>query len=105
MQRELPHRDHGGSSFDLVFRSDSLRAQDPAFKQALLAAVAPLRADPRVTGVTTPYDQADAAQASYASRDGHAALVSVSVRDAFGPARAYYSQLRAKVRSDHLQVQ
>jgi len=104
MQRELPQQDRGGSSFDLIFRSESMRAGDPAFKEALLAAVAPLRADPRVTGVTTPYDQPAASQAAYVSRDGHTALVSVSVRDAFGPARKYYGELRAQVRSDHLQV-
>ena len=102
MQDELPHQ--GGSSFDLIFRSDSMRVDDPAFKEAVLAAIGPLRADPRVTGVITPYDGATRTTAALASRDGHAALAVVSVKDDFGPARAYYAQLRDEVRSDHLQV-
>ena len=104
MQNELPHQGHGGSSFDLIFHSESMPVSDPAFKEGLLAAVAPLRADPRVTGVTTPYDPAVSSSGAYVSHDGQSALVSVSVRDDFGPARVYYAQLRREVRSEHLQV-
>ncbi|HYM51347.1 MAG TPA: MMPL family transporter [Candidatus Limnocylindrales bacterium] len=101
MQNELPHQ--GGSSFELIFRSDSMTVQDPAFKEAMLAALTPLRADPRVSGVVTPYDPA-ATTGALASRDGHAALAIVSVRDDFATARAYFPQLRALVRPEHLQV-
>ncbi|HYB69219.1 MAG TPA: hypothetical protein VEH80_01040, partial [Candidatus Bathyarchaeia archaeon] len=43
--RELPGRP---PSFTLIFSSPTRSASDPAFRQELVAAVAPLRADPRV---------------------------------------------------------
>ncbi|HEV8472586.1 MAG TPA: MMPL family transporter [Methylomirabilota bacterium] len=43
-------------SFGLIFTSATLRASDPAFREAMLRALAPLRADRRVTRIRTPYD-------------------------------------------------
>src|SRR5438067_13738777 len=54
MQDQLP-QNGAGSSFVLVFGSDSMSVVDPAFKQSMLTALPPLIADPRVTTVNTPF--------------------------------------------------
>src|SRR5262245_47309112 len=46
VQRELPQP--GRSSFQLVFSSASLRAQDQAFRTSMLGAVEPLEHDHRI---------------------------------------------------------
>ena len=99
---ELPQP--GGSSFDLIFQSDSLTATDPAFAAAMDAALAPLRADSRVDLVTTPYSSPKTASALLISRDGHAALAVIAVKDDFPTARGYYPELRKLVRSDQLSI-
>jgi RND superfamily putative drug exporter len=103
VSRELPRQASGGASFDLIFGSDSLRVQDPAFKQAMLQALQPLRTDPRVKSILTPYD-ASPDPAAMISKDGRHASAHVAVRDEFATARNYYPELRSKVRSDHLQI-
>jgi RND superfamily putative drug exporter len=99
---ELPQP--GGSSFDLIFRSSALTVSDPAFKAAMDSALAPLRADSRVDLVSTPYSNPPSAAAALQSRDGHAALAVVSVKDDFPTARQYYEQLRGLVHSDQLTI-
>ncbi len=101
IQDELPQP--GGSSFALVFGSDALSASDPAFRDALAAAVAPLRSDARVKSIRTPADGSEAAS-GLSSRNGHRALVIVSLKDDLKTARSYYPQVRALVRSDTLGV-
>src|SRR5438270_8202915 len=54
MASQLP-QSGGGSSFELVFGSDSMTVGDPAFKQAVLSALRPLRGDSRVKSITTPF--------------------------------------------------
>jgi RND superfamily putative drug exporter len=103
VSRELPRQASGGASFELIFGSGSLRVQDPAFKQAMLQSLQPLRSDPRVKSILTPYD-ASPDPAAMISKDGRHASVHVAVRDEFATARNYYAELRAKVRSDHLQI-
>jgi uncharacterized membrane protein YdfJ with MMPL/SSD domain len=94
-----------GSSFLLVFRSGSLSAGDPAFRDALEAAVAPLRTDARVTAVDTPYNVPGPARAALVSQDGHAALVRVTLRDSTAVAQRYYPTLRGEVHPGPLTVQ
>src|SRR5437867_11838656 len=54
IQHELPRS--GGSTFTLVFASDTLDAKSPEFRAAVTEAIAPLRTDPRVATIVTPYD-------------------------------------------------
>jgi RND superfamily putative drug exporter len=103
MQKQLP-QNSAGSSFDLVFGSDSMAVSDPTFKQAVLNALEPLRADSRVKSIETPFDgQPDLARA-LTSTDGHHAMAVVSLKDDYASARQYYPELRAEVTSDQLRV-
>ncbi|HUQ42112.1 MAG TPA: MMPL family transporter [Candidatus Limnocylindrales bacterium] len=92
-----------GTSFVFLFESDTLLVTDAAFQKALVDAIAPLRADPRVQSLRTYYD-APAQSATLLSRDQHATLVSVTLRDFRSVAEGYWEQLRATVRSDTLRV-
>src|SRR6202035_5933882 len=57
MQQQLPQSGPGaGSTFVLVFGSQTMGVQDPAFKQAVLAALQPLKDDSSVKSIDTPYD-------------------------------------------------
>ncbi len=103
MQNELP-QSGAGSSFELVFGSDSMRVSDAAFKQAMLAALQPLRADSRVKSVTTPYDGLPDQARALTSLDQHHAFAVVSLKDDYATARSLYPSLRSEVRSDHLVV-
>jgi RND superfamily putative drug exporter len=102
VQRELPPP--GRSSFQLLFGSDTLHVQDPAFRAAVLVALEPLTHDARVTRVETPYASGDAASGSMVSTDQRSALVIVYLRDDFKTASAYYPQIRAEVRRGPLRV-
>src|SRR6185503_16792453 len=96
IEQELPRV--GGSTFTLIFSSDTLDAKDPAFRAAVEAAIASLRTDPRVDTINT-----DAARGF--SKDGKAISVDVAAKDTIDVARDYYAELRAKVKSDKLNVQ
>jgi RND superfamily putative drug exporter len=104
IDRELPHASNAGSSFVLLFRSERLVVDDPAFKAATESAVAPMRADSRVVTVTTPFDVAAGVRSRYISKDGHTALGVVDLRDAEQVSQKYYPALRAKVQSDSLKI-
>src|SRR5438093_1051145 len=54
IEKELPIV--GGSTFTLIFSSDTLSANDPEFRAAVEAALVPLRTDPRKDSIITPYD-------------------------------------------------
>src|SRR2546427_10001533 len=54
MQDQLP-QNGAGSSFVLVFGSDSLAVRDPRFKQAMLTALQPLKSGSRVKTVEAPF--------------------------------------------------
>ena len=54
IERELPRA--GGSTFTLIFSSETLTATSPDFKSAVDAAIAPLRSDPRVDSIATPFN-------------------------------------------------
>jgi RND superfamily putative drug exporter len=102
IERELPRA--GGSTFTLVFSSDTLVATDPAFRTALDAALAPLRADARVATIVTPFDGSATDPTALISKDKHSVAVDVAVKDELPIARDYYAELRALVKSDTLRV-
>jgi putative drug exporter of the RND superfamily len=103
MSDQLP-QNGAGSSFLLIFGSTAMSTGDPSFKQAMLQALQPLRTDPRVKSIETPFDgQPDLAQA-LVSTDGHHAIAVVSLKDDYASARMYYPELRTLVRSDQLSV-
>ena len=87
----------GGSSFLLILRRSDTAASDPAFQADVERAVRPLRDDHRVVKVVTPYDVAPQRRAAMTSKDGHAVLVQVYVRDRVDRAAGYYGGLRAEV--------
>ncbi|GAC1483561.1 MAG: MMPL family transporter [Candidatus Dormibacteria bacterium] len=103
MQSQLP-QSGAGSSFELVFGSDAMAVTDPAFKEAMLNALQPLRADSRVKSITTPYDGLPAEAIALTSTDLHHAFAIVSLKDDYATGRSIYPSLRSEVRSDHLQV-
>src|SRR5436309_7099337 len=103
IEKELPIV--GGSTFTLIFSSDTLSANDPEFRAAAEAALVPLRTDPRRDSIITPYDTTVLDPSRQSSKDGHAIAVDVAVKDTIDVARDYYPELRAKVSSDKLKVQ
>jgi RND superfamily putative drug exporter len=105
VRQVVPEELPTGSEFLLIFGSSTLSVADQEFRAALEDAVAPLQADPRVTTVTTPYSVPTLAAEPLISKDSHRALVRVELKDASNVARAYYPELRAKVRSSTLTVQ
>ena len=103
IERELPRA--GGSTFTLIFSSDTLTATSAEFRAAVEAAVAPLRADTRVDSITSPFDSSSVDPTRMISKDSHAVAVDVAVKDTLDIARDYYTDLRAKVKTDALKVQ
>ena len=103
IEKELPRA--GGSTFTLIFSSDSLDAKSTEFRTAVEAALQPLRADPRVDSIASPYDATSADPTRQIAKDGHAIAVDVAVKDTIETAREYYLELREKVASDKLTVQ
>jgi len=103
IEQELPIV--GGSTFTLIFSSETLRARDPDFRAAVEAALVPLKTDPRVDTIITPYDPTTIQPEHQISKDERAIAVDVAVKDTIDVARDYYPTLRAKVSSDKLKVQ
>ncbi|HXM51732.1 MAG TPA: MMPL family transporter [Candidatus Binatus sp.] len=103
MQSQLP-QNGAGSSFVLVFGSQTLGVQDPAFKQAVLTALQPLKDDPRVKSIETPFDVPAEQARAMTTTDGHQVFALVTLKDDYPTARQYYTELRAKVHADRLQV-
>ena len=100
LDQELP----SATSFTVILSSDTLTASDAQFKQAVNDAVAPLRDDPRVVQVITPYDGI-VDPTTLTSRSGHDVAVNVLLKDDLAVARDYYPELRAKIKSDTLGIQ
>jgi RND superfamily putative drug exporter len=92
------------SNFDLIFKSETMSVGDSAYKDALEAALAPIRNDSRVVNISTPYSVPPAIAASLTSTDGHEALVIVEVNAAAQKAWPIYDDLRPQVKSDVLTV-
>ena len=102
IENELPRSTQ--TAFTVLFSSPTLTATDPAYKAAVTKALADVRVDPRVQSVSTAYD-AGATPAQFISKDQHATVAVISVKDDSVTAGKYYSELRAKVTSDVLSVQ
>ena len=103
IEKELPRA--GGSTFTLMFSSTTLDAKSAEFRAAVEAALAQLRADPRVDAIVTPYDGSAIDPTRLISTDARAITVDVAVKDTIDIARDYYPELRAKVTSDKMLVQ
>ena len=103
MQSQLP-QNGAGSSFVLVLGSQAMGVQDPAFKPAVLTALQALKNDSRVKSIETPFDVPAEQAKAMTSTDGHHVFALVTLKDDYATARQYYTQLRAKVSSDQLQV-
>ena len=80
---------------EIIFSRDTLNATDPAFQSAVESALAPLRADSRVTAIDSPYTVPAIAQSSYLSKDSGKALVIVHFRDASLTAQGYVNRVVA----------
>ena len=105
MHDQLPQSGEGaGSSFVLVFGSQALGVADPAFKQAVLDALQPLKADSRVKSIETPFDVPAEQARAMTSTDGHHIFAQVSLKDDYASARQFYQQLRTEVHSNQLEV-
>ncbi len=112
LEKELPGQP---PSFSLIFSSETRQALDPAFRDEIARALAPLRQDPRVSRVRTAYDPPGPVPAAFplVSRDGRRTLVMVELR---GTAAGFaslefsglppdlYPALRRLVRSETLDV-
>lgn len=103
IERELSYP--GDSSFVILFRGrDGLAPGDPRFTEALRAALAPLRADPRVRNVLAPDDAPPLVIERLTAADAQAAMALVALRDEFSLAAAQYAEIRDAVRSDQLDI-
>jgi RND superfamily putative drug exporter len=93
------------SSFVLIFTStEGLDASDARFVDRMNAALAPLRADPRVVSIFTADNVVPASAAALRSRDGKRALANVTVRGTTTEAEGFFAALRALVRTDQFDV-
>jgi RND superfamily putative drug exporter len=86
-----------GSSFELIYSSPTLTANDPAFQTALENSVASLYFDSRVSAVRTPYYVPAIQSSAFISRDKHEALVVVELKDASPTAQNYIDQVTGEV--------
>ena len=82
-------------SFGLIFSSATLRADDPRFVDAVQRALAPLRRDPRVARIRTPWD-APVPDARGTSTDARSVVVTVEVH---GRAPAFASMVVPSART------
>ena len=81
-----------------------MTVQDPAFKQAVLIALQPLKDDSRVKSIDTPFDVPAEQAKAMTSTDGHHVFTQVSLKDDYATARQFYKQMRTEVHSDQLEV-
>src|SRR5512143_4073103 len=94
----------GDSPFIILLRGRELAPGDPRFSAALRAALAPLRADPRVRAVLAPDEAPPLVAEQLQSAASRSALAVVSLRHDFSVAAEEYPALRALVRSPDLDV-
>jgi len=93
------------SSFDLIFKSDTLSVSDAAYQSALTDAIAPLQGDDRILSLTTPYNAPSPRVAqAFTSKDGHEALVVVELKSSGHQSWADYAALKKEVRSTGLTI-
>jgi RND superfamily putative drug exporter len=93
-----------GSSFELIYSSPTLAANDPAFQTALENSIASLSFDSRVSSVLTPYNVAALQRSAFISRDTHEALVVVELKDGSLKAQPYIDQVTGEVHQGPLHM-
>jgi len=92
------------STFDLIFKSDSMSVSDSAYQADLNQAIAPIQNNSRVVSIKTPYNVGPQGATRLTSRDGHEALVLVEINSTRQQAWTDYSALRNAVKSSALSV-
>ena len=92
------------STFDLIFKSDSMSVGDSAYQESVTQALAPIQNDSRVVSIKSPYNVAPQGATSLTSKDGHEALVLVEIRSTGQQAWNDYSSLRDEVKSSTLSI-
>ena len=93
------------SSFDLIFKSDTLSVSDATYQSALTDAIAPLQGDDRILSLTTPYNAPSPRVAqAFTSKDGHEALVVVELKSSGHQSWADYAALKKEVHSSGLTI-
>ena len=93
------------STFDLIFKSDTMSVSDPAYKDAVTAALDPIQNDSRVVSIKSPYNVGSPATAqSLTSKDAHEALILVEINSTGQQAWKDYSALRKQVNAPSLTV-
>lgn len=90
-----------GSSFTLIFQSDTLKATDSAFQQDVEYSLKPLRTDSRVKSIDTPYNSQNTA---LIGKDHRSILAIVNIKDSSDISRSYYQDLRNEVSSNQLKI-
>jgi len=93
-----------GSGMTLIFTSPTLIATSAEFRSALENALQPLASDPRVTSVTTPYTVPSTDETNLISKDSHAALVVVNLKDKSRVAETYYHSVLDEIHPGSLQM-
>jgi RND superfamily putative drug exporter len=102
---ELRSNEKPTSSFDLIFRSPNLSVSDPAYKDAVTAALAPIQSAPRVLQILTPYNASSpAVSQALTSKDNREALVVVNLSSTGSQAWADYGSIRGRIHSSSLTV-
>ncbi len=87
----------GGSSFTVIFHHPTLEAHDPAFVDAMRAALAPLEHDRRIQSVRIPADLPSPFDEALLGRSGHRALAIVGMAAEFKEAAHQYGAVRASI--------
>jgi len=92
------------STFDFIYKSNTLMVGDPAYKDAVTASLQPIHLDPRINSLISPYVVPPSSAQSLTSKDGHEALVLVQVLGTGQQALNTYTDLRSKVHSSTLTI-
>jgi RND superfamily putative drug exporter len=92
------------TTFLVVFRSETLTPTEPRFREAMTAALADLRDDPRVEAVTSPDDAPTFLIERLRNHEARAALALVTLKGTAQEALDAYPELRKKIRSDELSI-
>jgi RND superfamily putative drug exporter len=93
------------TAFVVVFTSKTLDPRDAPFREARDAALAPLRADPRVSQVTTRDDANPFLRARMMNANAHAETAFVTLRGSYRDAFAAFPEIRRKLASSALDIQ
>lgn len=88
----------------VLFHSGSLSTNEPAFGEAMAAALAPARESEGVLSVTTPSNAPPGLAERMVGRDQHSAFALVALRGDFDEASKTYAALRPKLLSKELSL-